>query len=77
MVRAITNPAPALIPRIPESASGFLVNVCNSNPAIPKEAPPKIQTIIRGKRMLVMIKRKASSDFPLISFKTLITEVLA
>ena len=61
---AMTKPAPALIPKIPESARGFLVRVCNKTPDMAREAPPSIQAKIRGSLILKTIKDIVVSACP-------------
>ena len=61
---AIIKPAPALIPKIPESARGFLVRVCNKTPDMAREAPPSIQARIRGSLILKTIKDIVVSACP-------------
>lgn len=53
--RMAPNVAPEEIPRIPESARGFLKKPCKTAPVPPKRAPQIIQSIIRGSLNLKMM----------------------
>ena len=52
----MNNPAPALTPRMPGSASGFRVTPWITAPARPNAAPASRPTIVRGMRDSVTIR---------------------
>ena len=54
-VRATKNPAPALIPKSPESAKGFLVTPCMTPPERAKAAPVKHAASALGIRITSII----------------------
>ncbi len=50
MASTTANAAPALMPRIPGSASGLRVTPCISAPAAPSAAPTSSPSSVRGTR---------------------------
>ncbi len=58
--RATPQVAPAVTPRIEESVTGFLNNVCICSPANPNAPPTKTAVIVRGIRICQTMVFQAS-----------------
>ena len=77
IIMAMTNPAPAFIPKIPESANGFFVRVCSKTPDTAKAAPPIMQAKMRGSLIFRTIKDMVAFDFPRKTLNTWLIDELA
>jgi hypothetical protein len=51
----IANEPPALIPSTLGEERGFLVTACMIAPAIPRLAPTRMATSVRGRRIVMII----------------------